>query len=277
MSSIKQKHLNVAYANDSDKQKMDIFIPEAEGLFPAVVLIHGGGFKAGDKKMEYFKAKKLVENGYVAVSVNYRLSGEAVFPAAVHDVKAAIRFIKANADKYAINPNKIGTWGVSAGGNLSAMMGTSAGNDFADGIVGNFMNESTRIQACIDWFGPINFATMTLHAKQLRFKKSFDVTIESKYIGADAADPANNSLVQSANPATYIDENDPPFYIQVGDKDPLVPFLQSQEFANELLEVLGKKRVKFDILESAGHGGSHFNREENLNKVIAFLDEHLKT
>ncbi|MEM0941377.1 MAG: hypothetical protein AAGI25_16560 [Bacteroidota bacterium] len=75
-------------------------------------------------------------------------------------------------------------------------------------------------------------------------------------------------MVQSANPTTYIDENDLPFYIQVGDKDPLVPFLQSQEFANELLEVLGKKRVKFDILGGAKHGGSHFNREENLNKVI---------
>ena len=276
LSSIKNKHLNVIYADDSNAQKMDVFIPEGNGLFPAIILIHGGGFKYGDKKSEYYLAKKLVSEGYVAVTVNYRLSGEAVFPAAIHDVKAAIRFIKANAKEYSVNPNKIGTWGSSAGGNLSAMMGTSAEIEFLDGNVGHYNNVTTRIQACVDWFGPINFATMIDEAKQLGFKESFDVAIESSYIGVEAADPLNASLVQKANPTTYIDQNDPPFFIQAGNEDPLIPYTQSQNFANALSNVLGTDKVYYDLIEGGKHGGSKFTNQENVLKVIAFLDQHLK-
>ncbi|MEM6845433.1 MAG: alpha/beta hydrolase [Bacteroidota bacterium] len=255
---------------------MDIFIPEGDGPFPAVILIHGGGFKFGDKKSEYTLAKTLLDRGYVTIAVNYRLSGEAVFPSAVHDIKAAIRFTKANAKKYFIDPEKIGTWGSSAGGNLSAMMGTSAGVDFLDGHIGEYDNYSTRIQACVNWFGPINFATMIGEARNLGFKESFDVSVESKYMGTEASDPANDSLVQKANPTTYIDQNDPPFFIQAGNKDPLIPYTQSQNFANALLKALGPDKVYFELIEGGKHGGSKFTDDKNLEKVIAFLDKHLK-
>ena len=276
MSSIQNKFIDVSYAKQSDSQKMDIFIPAGKGPFPAVILIHGGGFKSGDKKAEYSLAKQLVAHEYVAICVNYRLSGEAVFPAAVHDIKAAIRFLKSNAKEYGIHPDKIGTWGASAGGNLSAMMGTSAGDSFMDGRIGSYTNETSQIHVCVDWFGPIDFATMIDEARQLGFRDNFGVAIESTYLGADAADPANADLVQKANPTTYVDKADPPFYIQVGDEDPLVPYLQSQNFANALRKVLGNDKVNFDLIEGAKHGGAKFSNEENVNKIITFLDKHLK-
>ena len=276
MSSIKTKYLDVSYANKSDAQKLDIFLPEGNGPFPGVLLIHGGGFKAGDKKATYSLAKKLVSSGYAAICVNYRLSGEATFPAAVHDIKAAIRYVRGNARRYKIAPDKMATWGSSAGGNLSAMMGTSSGNEFIDGAIGNYQNESTKIQACVDWFGPIDFSKMVDDAKQLGFKENFGVALESKYIGADATKPSNFDLVQKANPSHYIDETDAPFYVQVGDQDPLIPYLQSQNFADALREKLGNGKVNFDLIKGGKHGGKKFSSTENLNKVIAFLDKHLK-
>ena len=212
----------------------------------------------------------------MAVCVNYRLSGEVVFPAAVHDIKAAIRFIKGNAKAYEINPYKVATWGSSAGGHLSAMMGTSAEDDFLEGEIGNYKEESTSIQACVDWFGPINFATMIQEAQQLGFRQNFGVNIESQYLGADVTDPANTELVQKSNPTNYIDPSDPPFYVQVGSKDPLIPYLQSSNFANTLRQELGDDKVEFDLIEGGKHGGSKFTNEKNVFKIISFLDQHLK-
>lgn len=276
IASSTNRFLNVAYADESRAQQMDIFLPEGEAPFPAVVLIHGGGFSSGDKKAEYSKAKLLVEHGFAAVCVNYRLSKEAVFPAAVHDCKAALRFLKANANQYKINTDKIGAWGASAGGNLAAMMGVSSGNTFADGTIGAYPNVNTKVQACVDWFGPINFSTMVAQAKELGMRKTFNVNIESRYLGVDANDPVNITIVAKANPTTYLDKNDPPFLVQVGDQDPLIPYLQSQTFAADLEKVLGKDKVTFNILKGAGHGGKLFESEENLGQIIAFLNEHLK-
>ncbi len=276
MSSIKKKYLDLAYAQDSKAQTLDIFIPEGEGPFPAVMLIHGGGFKFGDKSSEYSLAKYLLAHGYVAVTINYRLSGEAKFPAAVHDCKAALRFLRGNAQRYAIQEDKIATWGASAGGNLSAMMGTSAGDDFADGQLGDFPTKSTRIQACIDWFGPINFAQMIPEAQVLGFKEGFDVAIESAYLGADASDPKQAHLVKQANPSSYIDKNDPPFYVQAGDQDANIPYLQSKHFSDTLAKVLGDDKVTFELIQGGKHGGAKFTKEENLAKILTFLDKHLK-
>lgn len=276
MSSIKNQYRNIRFADDSDSQQMDIFIPEGKGPFPAVVLIHGGGFRSGDKKSKYSLARQLVANGYVAICVNYRLSKEAVFPAAIHDIKASIRFIRGNAKKYNIDADNIGSWGSSAGGNLSAILGTSVGNKFLDGQVGYFKNMSTEIQACVDWFGPINFSNLKQDAEKLGFGSDFNVDIESEYLGKDVSDPKNIELVQLANPETYIDETDPPFYIQVGDKDPLIPYLQSQDFAGKLQRTLGSENVNFDLIEGGKHGGAKFSNKENIAKIITFLDKHLK-
>jgi len=221
-------------------------------------------------------AKNLVENGFVAVPINYRLSGEAKFPSPIHDCKAALRYIRANAAKYNINPQNIGTWGVSAGGYFSSVLGTSSGNKFMDGTVGDYQGVSTKVQASIDWYGPIDFSKMVPQAKLLGFPSDYNVENESLFIDAEANDSANAGLVAKVNPLTYLDKNAPPFLVAVGNQDPLIPYLQSEHFAEKLTEILGKEKVDFTILEGAQHGGKLFNSEENLNKAISFLNKHLK-
>lgn len=267
---------DVAYAQTSAAQKLDIYMPAGAGPFPAVVLIHGGAFKRGDKAMDAAHAATLVAKGYVAVAINYRLSGEAKFPAAVHDAKAAVRFIRARASNYRINPDKIGVWGASAGGHLAAMVGTSGGDTYLEGNEGAHLGVSSRVQAVVDWFGPINFAGMVGEGLALGFAASYNVDNESAYLGVDANSPANLALVQRSNPATYIDAQDPPFFIQVGGADPLIPYTQSLNFYTALKPVLGEARVSVEKLEGAGHGGAQFSSTANLSKVVAFLDRHLR-
>lgn len=267
---------DVVYAGTSAAQKMDVYIPEGAGPFPAVVLIHGGAFKIGDKGMDASNAATLVANGYVAVAINYRLSGEAKFPAAVHDAKAAVRFVRANAAKYRINPDKIGSWGASAGGNLAAILGTSGGDAYLEGTQGDYVGTSSRVQATIDWFGPINFATMVQEGLALGFASTYNVDNESAYMGVDANDPVNNALMQKANPTSYIDAQDPPFWIQVGGADPLIPYTQSLNFYNALKAVLGESKIGYEKLEGAGHGGAQFSTSANLDKAIAFFNKNLK-
>ncbi len=158
---------NVSYATSSSAQKMDIYIPEGTGPFPVVVLIHGGAFMMGDKSGEASNAAALVANGIAAVSINYRLSGEAKFPAQIEDCKAALRFLRANAAKYNLNPDKIGSWGASAGGNLSSLLGTSSGVAELEGASLGNSGFSSKVIASVDWFGPINFLTMDAEATAL--------------------------------------------------------------------------------------------------------------
>ena len=267
---------DVAYASTSSAQKMDIYVPAGTGPFPAVVLIHGGAFKAGNKEMEASNAALLVANGYVAISINYRLSGEAVFPAGVHDAKAAVRFVRANASTYKINPDKIGTWGSSAGGYYSAILGTSGGDTYLEGTQGSHVSTSSKVQACIDWFGPINFSTMVAEGLALGFASSYNVNNESQFLGVDANSATNIAVVNNANPTTYIDANDPPFWIQVGSVDPLIPNTQSLIFYNSLNSTLGSTNVGYELINGAGHGGALFSTEANLTKAISFLNSKLK-
>ncbi len=276
ISSIKNQHLNIAYASDSDAQKLDIFIPEGDGPFPAVILIHGGAFKAGDKAMNYQTAKELVANGYVAIPINYRLSGEAIFPAAVHDCKAAIRYIRANSKKYNVEPDNIASMGASAGGYFTAMMGTSAGNKYIDGNVGDYAHIPSDIKAAVNWFGPINFSTMVPEAKALGMDEGYNVDNETQFLGVDANDPANAAIVTRANPTTYIDANAPPFFIQVGSEDPLIPYTQSFNFYKALKKVKGVEQVNYELIKGAGHGGPQFHTDSNLGKVVGFFDKYLK-
>ncbi|MEM8921364.1 MAG: alpha/beta hydrolase, partial [Pseudomonadota bacterium] len=246
------------------------------GPFPAVVLIHGGAFKMGSKEMDYGHARALLDNGYVAISINYRLSGEAVFPAAVHDSKAAIRFIRANAEAYKIDANNIGAWGASAGGNLTAMMATSSGDAFAEGEVGDYLDTSAGVDAAINWFGPMNFSTMVPEGLELGFQDSYNVDLESSYIGMDAMDPANIDVVTAANPTTYLDPSDPPIWTVVGDADPLIPYTQSINFYEAAKAAIGEDKATFTLLEGAGHGGPQFEDPALLQSSVEFFDKYLK-
>ncbi len=165
-SSLTPTHKDVVYANASSTQKLDIYLPSGNGPFPVVVNIHGGGFKLGDKTMgDAVLGQTLLNSGYAIASIDYRLSGEAKFPAAVLDAKAAVRFLRANATKYKLNPDKIVAFGASAGGNIASMLGTSGDiAEFDDASLGN-ADVSSRVQAVINWFGPNDFGQMDAQAK----------------------------------------------------------------------------------------------------------------
>lgn len=277
--SIKNKWKDISYATVSAAQKLDIYLPDkGDGPFPVIVMIHGGAFKYGDKGDPSLKPMlEGLKKGYAVVSVNYRMSGEAKAPQLIHDVKSAIRWVRANAQKYKLKENKIAAWGPSAGGHLSALADTSGDvNELEDLSLGN-ANVSSRVQAVIDWFGPINFLTMDDQYAMLGVKgmaHSTPDSPESEIIGKHIIHAA--AEVKAFNPETYITKDDPPFFIQHGSKDPLIPYLQSVVFADALYKIIGKEKVNFELLEGEGHGGPQFNDPKNLEKIFAFLDKHLK-
>ncbi|MFJ7738736.1 alpha/beta hydrolase fold domain-containing protein [Lysinibacillus sp. NPDC097287] len=282
-SNIKIKYIDVAYDSQSDTQKLDIYLPnEGEAPFPVIIALHGGGFMLGNKTGgDLTSTIKGVEHGYAVVSVDYRLSGEAVFPAAISDVKAAIRYIKANAEKYNLDPDKIAVWGDSAGGNLAALAGTSGDvdNDFLNGDNTENLDYTSEVQAVVDWFGPLEFTKMDEQFEAsgitpMMGTTNSDSSAESKYIGGNVAE--NEELAQKANPANYISENDPYFFIEHGTEDANVPTQQSIDFAEKLQKVIGENKVTLTLLEGAKHGGEQFDTDDNLKKVFNFFDGVLK-
>lgn len=281
-STIEKKITDIAYGTQSTTQKLDIYYPNEASTepYPVIIAIHGGAFMMGDKTGgDVAPMLEAVNYGYVVISIDYRLSKEAIFPAAINDVKAAIRFVKAHADEYQINPDKIAVWGDSAGGNLAALAGTSGDDASLNGDSQDNLTFSSSVAAVVDWFGPINFLLMDEQFVNAGItpkmgNTSSNTSPESQYIGGNITQ--NVSIVEQANPETYISANDPYFFIQHGSADQNVPTQQSIDFAAKLEAVLGSDKVKFEILEGASHGGSQFETSENIVKVIEFLDSVLK-
>lgn len=245
-----------------------------------MIAIHGGGFLTGDRKGgDVAPMVEATNYGYAVVSVDYRLSNEAVFPAAISDVKAAIRFIKAKAEKYDLNPDKIAVWGGSAGGHLTALVGTTGDDEILNGDNKENLEYRSAVNAVVDWFGPIDFLSMdsqyeTSGVKRLSGQTGTDDSAETKYIGGNII--KNITQTQKANATNYITPSDPPFFIQHGSVDSLVPTQQSINFAEALTKVLGGDKVTLEIIQGADHGTSEFNTKENIEKVITFLDKYLK-
>jgi acetyl esterase/lipase len=266
--AVRRKWLDVPYALLSPSEKLDVYLPDAgDGPFPVVVAIHGGSFSRGDKRdFQVVPVMAALGRGYAVASVNYRLSGEATFPSQIKDVAAAIRFLRAHARQYSLNPDKIAVWGDSAGGNLAALAGVSGNSGvFDDPALGN-PGQSSRVAAVVDWYGPIDFLTLG-HVERLR-------AVGAKMIGKTSLEAPE--LYAAANPETYLAPGAPPFLIQHGDADQVIPVGQSVDFAARAAKVLGKDRVTLDILPGADHLDLGFATPENLSKVLDFLDRNLK-
>ena len=274
----KPTHADVAYAEISKSQKLDLFLPEGSGPFPLVINIHGGAFRFGGKEMlDTPIAQALLKEGIAVATINYRLSGEAKFPAAVLDAKAAVRFLRANAAKYHLDGGKFIAFGQSAGGNLASILGTSGGvPEFDDASLGH-AEVSSKVQGVIDWFGPTDFSQMDAQAQEQGCPDSARQhgeadSPEAMYLGGLPKDVPD--LVAKSNPMTYITPDDPPFLLQKGEKDCVVPVGQS----HILFEALkaGGVKAEFDLLEGAGHGdmGSptpKFLSSTNITRVVEFV------
>ena len=270
-----EQWLDVNYAGDGEEyHNLDIYLPDdGEPTHKAVIIIYGSAWFANNMKgMAYGSmGKPLLEQGFAVISINHRSSMDAAYPAQIHDVKAAIRFVRANAKEYQIDPSFIGITGFSSGGHLASLAGVT--NDIKDytiadttmnleGNLGDFTSTSSSVDAVVDWFGPVDLA---------RMKNSC-----SEYNGADSPEaamikgnPADKpEAIALLSPVTFVDESDPPFLVIHGDADNVVPHCQSELFSN-LLEEAGILE-EFITVEGGGHGPVTFN-EDTFNAMVEFF------
>ena len=255
-----------------ERQRLDLYVPDrADGPLPVIVWVHGGAWMGGSKDGGV-PALPFVGKGYAVASINYRLSQHAVFPAQIEDCKAAIRWLRANARTYNLDPERIGVWGASAGGHLVALLGTSGGVQDLEGKGGN-ADQSSRVQAVVDFFGPTDFLQMDAHAVPgARLKHDPPDSPESRLIGGAIRE--NAEKVGRANPIKYVTKEAPPFLIVHGEQDSLVPCHQSDLLYEALKQARGD--VTFYKIAGAGHGGPEFNADMMRAAVQAFFDKHLK-
>jgi acetyl esterase/lipase len=279
VSHIRRKWLDIPYARTSSAQQLDLYLPDTgEGPFPIVLHIHGGAFAIGDKRdLQVLSFLHGLERGYAVASVNYRLSGEAIFPAGLQDVKAAIRWLRAHGGEHALDAGRIAACGGSAGGNHAAMVCVTSGvSMFDDGGLGN-AEYPCDVRAAVDMFGPTDFLKMDaqLAANGLGpCDHNQADSPESRYLGAPITEIPDR--VRLASPTTYIHQGMSPILIQHGRVDCQVPVQQSIEFARAIEERVGPDRFELDIFENAVHADPAFETDENMTRVFEFLDRYLK-
>jgi len=247
--------------------RLDIYSPKSiTHPLPVLLWIFGNRWSRGSKN--HPPPLYLISRGYIVISIDYRLSGEAPFPAAIEDCKAAVRWIRANAAAYHFDPDHIGAWGHSAGGHLAALVGTSGGVAELDG--GDNSSFSSRVQAVCDMSGPSDIlqfyeAVSNSNERIARMDRS---SIE-QFLGGSVEQ--NRAKAIAASPTTYVSKDDPPFLIIHGEEDMTIPVSQSEVLASKL-KAAGVQ-VTLIMAERRGHGvgGPRFAPE-----ITAFFDEHLK-
>ena len=261
-------HRDITYVTDGhERQKLDLYVPADTGEnLPLIIWIHGGAWRGGDKA--HYTAMAYLNAGYAGASINYRLSQHAIFPAQIEDVKAAVRWLRANAETYRLDPNRFAVWGSSAGGHLVAMLGTAG--DVTEFEVGENLEVSSQVQAVVDYFGPTDFLQMDAHRFPDGLVHDAPDSPESQLVGGPIQEYKDR--VAKANPITYASKDDPPFLIIHGDQDKLVPFHQSV-LLKDALEKAGVQ-VTFYRVEGGGHGWFRDPKVPELTK--AFLAQHLK-
>ncbi len=267
---------DIAYIDGGDEsQKLDIYLPEtpSDKPLPLIVHIHGGGWRAGSKFPCPVMGMAL--QGYAVASVEYRFSQKAIFPAQIQDCQAAIRWLRAHAKHYNFDTDHVGVIGGSAGGHLSALVGTSGGKKAFAPIGGN-EEQSDKVQAVCDIFGPSDFSTVVQQAAEDKNVKNIFAfnTPSDPYSGLIGTKLDDKPKADAVSPVYYISKDNPPFLILHGTHDALVPLAQSEEFAT----VLKEKGVEVWLqkLPGSGHGGPAFTKPQVLQLTQNFFDKHLK-
>ena len=262
---------NINYAgNNHIYNQLDIYTPKTnQKNHPVIITVYGSGWKRNDRKAtDYIKRtliQPLLEYGFAVVSINHRSSSDAVFPAQIHDVKAAIRYIRGNEIKYGFNTKFVGITGSSSGGHLAAMAGTTSFVEEMEGSVGKFLNYSSHVDAVVDWFGPTNFLIMDECGSRLIHNN--EDSPESLLVGG--AIQNNQSKVSLANPLTYISKKTPPFLVIHGMLDNLVPYCQSEVLHNALKSK--NMESKLVLIEKGKHGP-----EVLTEKYISLMSDFFK-
>ena len=248
----------------TDELKLDVSRPPGkDGLFPAVLVIHGGAWRQGNKADVRAIAGAFTKRGYVAVAPQYRFCPKDAFPAQVHDVKAAVRWIKTNAKKYQVDPDRIGAIGFSAGGHLALMLGLTSP---ADGLEGNVPAGApdSRIKAVVNYFGPTDLAAKDIPPICKPWVRDL--------LGGTPQEKPD--VAAKASPLTFVSKDDAPVLTFQGTKDPLVPYNQAIKLADAMSTAGVPGRV--ELLLGAGHGFAGAELDRTINETFQFLDRHLK-
>jgi len=257
---------DVAYTNVGGRQTMDIIRPKevSDKPRPAVLLVHGGGFRAGTKEGYIALAVKLAEHGYVAATANYRLSPGNQFPAPVHDVKAAVRFLRANAGKYGIDTEHIGALGGSAGAHLVLMLGLTAGVAEFEGT-GGHPEQSSAVQAVVDEYGPTDFTQS--------YSKSVDAAeVLPMFLGGDLDHNRIDHIKSS--PLSWVNPNAAPTLAMHGTADNYVAYEQSLWLVEKM--IAAGATAELETMSGAGHGFKGADAARADERAIAWFDKYLK-
>jgi len=260
--------IELEYARaDGAPLMLDLYLPEKNNAPGLVVWIHGGAWRAGSRKS--VRISPLLEKGWAFASVDYRLSTQARFPAMVHDIKAAIRYLRANPESHAYDPTRIVIAGESAGGHLAELVGVSNKHPALEGEVGEYTDQDSSVQAIVSQFGASNLTTIlkqsTPHGLSVR------VPALDLLLGAQPEDDVE--IAQLASPVFQIDANDPPCLLIHGDQDPQMPINQSHELKGRYEEA-GLDCV-FEVIYGGAHGGKGFYDEKRINLIDTFLRDRL--
>jgi acetyl esterase/lipase len=265
----------ITYGKAGDTElKLDLARPEGDGPFPAIVFIHGGGWRGGNRQAFRASAEEAAKRGYVGVTISYRLmqfdesqkettTATPVFPAQIHDAKAAVRWLRAHATKYHIDPDRLGALGGSAGAHLALLVGMTDPSANLEGDCGN-PEQPSRVQAVVNVFGPTDMASC--------YEKSSVAWIFRLFMGGTPEEAAERYKV--ASPINYVSADDPPVLTVHGDQDALVPVEQAKKLDEKMKEVGASHTLV--VFEGQGHGFSAEHQKKAENAAWEFFDKHLK-
>ena len=267
MTQFKAVELDIPYAGTMNPaQRLDIVYPSVgEAPYKVIMVFHGGGWAFGTKGSETISSIMYgTTQGYAMVNVNYRLSGETMWPAPLYDAKAAVRFIRANAEKYKLDASKIVVWGNSVGGHIAEMLGaTNARYEFENFSMGN-PSSSSAVQGVVSWYGVSDVTD---------FPKVKDPV--NKEMGFNTELPEFKERADKASPLRLVTENFPPILLVHGTNDQVVPYRQSVELFDEITRICGKDRAILKTFEGVGHGDAVFKTWENVMDNLNFVDKIL--
>jgi acetyl esterase/lipase len=260
---------DIAYATSATGEplKLDLYLPEATGA-PLLVWIHGGAWERFDKSSMPLGA--LVDRGFAIASLDFSPASKAPFPGQVHEIKAGIRFLRAEAKRYGYDAGRIAIGGASSGAHLAAVVGTSNGHRELEGTIGDHRGQSSDVHAIVSYFAATNLTTILDQSTPFGLNVREPALV--RLLGAPPKDA--EALARLASPVFQVDAGDPPLLLLHGDQDPQMPINQSHELEGAY-ERLGLE-VDFIVVHGAAHGGDAFYAKENLDRVERFLGAALR-
>ncbi|QYZ69603.1 alpha/beta hydrolase [Neotabrizicola shimadae] len=280
-SHVARRNLDLAYASASAFQKLDLYLPDgpapASG-WPLIVYVHGGAWMMCDKADVQLNAPlSMLAQGFAVASVNYRLSSEARFPAQIHDVKAAIRWLRAHAGRHDLDPARFAAWGCSAGGHLVSLAGMTNDVPVMEDPAMGHAETSSAVQAVVSFFGPTKLDQMDQFLIQTGAGEADHLdpqSPESRLLGGVPTTVPGQVI--AANPETWVTPACPPFLLLHAPMDPIVPVQHSVMLSQRITAIAGEGRARLRLVEGAGHATPQFDQPDLLAEVAGFLGAVLK-